>query len=128
VLLELADQDADALLTSAVTGPLDARVHEQLLREAHGNPLALLELPRGPAAAELSFGSWSREPMSVASRVEQGFVRQVERLPDPTRLLLLTAAAEPTGDRLLLWRAAERLEIPLQAGVSAEEAGLDRDA
>jgi hypothetical protein len=48
----------------------------------------------------------------------------VERLPDPTRLLLLTAAAEPTGDRLLLWRAAERLEIPLQAGVNAEEAGL----
>src|SRR5690242_5748604 len=52
----LQEDDARALLDSALTGPLDARVRDQVIAEAHGNPLALLELPRGRTAAELAGG------------------------------------------------------------------------
>ncbi len=38
---------AHALLDSTLPGPLDERVRERILAEAIGNPLALLELPRG---------------------------------------------------------------------------------
>jgi hypothetical protein len=43
----LQDEDARALLESALTGPLDARVRDLIVAETRGNPLALLELPRG---------------------------------------------------------------------------------
>ena len=43
----LRDGDARALLDSALAGPLDARVRDLIVAETQGNPLALLELPRG---------------------------------------------------------------------------------
>src|SRR3712207_7538479 len=52
----LPGRDAAALLDSAVTGTLDPRVRDRILAESNGNPLALLELPRGLSAAELAFG------------------------------------------------------------------------
>ena len=52
----LRGDDARALLESALAGPLDARVGELIVAEARGNPLALLELPRGLTPAELAGG------------------------------------------------------------------------
>ena len=43
----LGEEDARALLDSALTGPVDARVRDLIVAETRGNPLALLELPRG---------------------------------------------------------------------------------
>ena len=43
----LPEADARALLDAVLTGPVDARVREQIVAETRGNPLALLELPRG---------------------------------------------------------------------------------
>src|SRR3954452_21522274 len=43
----LGYDDACALLESAVAGPLDDRVRDRIIAETAGNPLALLELPRG---------------------------------------------------------------------------------
>src|SRR6516165_10030396 len=43
----LRDDDARALLESALAGPLDPRVRDMIVAETRGNPLALLELPRG---------------------------------------------------------------------------------
>src|SRR6202011_2666154 len=43
----LREEDARALLDSVLTGPLDARVRDRIIAETRGNPLALLELPRG---------------------------------------------------------------------------------
>ncbi|HZF67378.1 MAG TPA: AAA family ATPase, partial [Gemmatirosa sp.] len=120
----LGDEDARALLDAALPGRLDERVRERIVAEARGNPLALLELPRGFTVAEVAGGFALPDPGPLASRIEQSFVRQLHSLPDETRWLLLTAAAEPVGDVPLLWRAAERLGIGPDAAAPAEAAGL----
>ncbi|MER7251220.1 AAA family ATPase [Kribbella sp. NPDC000426] len=120
----LPDEDAEALLQSALTGPLDERVRRRILAEARGNPLALLELPHWLTTAELTFGPYPAQPHALTSRMEQGFLRRLEPLPDDSRLLLLTAAAEPLGDVSLLWRAAAQLGIGRDAAGPTEEAGL----
>jgi hypothetical protein len=120
----LDERDASALLRSAVPGRLDDRVSDRIVAEARGNPLALLELPRGLASAELAGGFGFPEVMPVANRIEQSFLRQLESLPAETRRLLLTAAAEPVGDVTLLWRAAGRLGLGIDAAASAQAAGL----
>jgi DNA-binding CsgD family transcriptional regulator len=120
----LRDDDARALLDSALAGPLDARVRDLIIAETRGNPLALLELPRGLAPAELAGGFGLPGAAPLTGRIEDSFTRQLEDLPDQTRRLLQLAAADPSGDRSLIWRAAERLGIPVQAGMPVVEAGL----
>lgn len=120
----LAPGDARDLLDSVVTGPLDARVRERILTETRGNPLALVELPRGRTPAELAGGFGIPDTIPLAGRLEQGFLLRLGTLPAPTRLLLLAAAAEPVGDVVLLWRAARLLGIGVDAAAPAEEAGL----
>jgi AAA ATPase domain len=100
----LGDADARALLASAVGGRLDAEVRDRIVAETGGNPLALLQLPRGLGRAELAGGFWLPDPRPLASRIETSFLRQFRALPRETQRLLLTAAAEPTGDVTLLWR------------------------
>ena len=119
----LVDDDARALLGSALPGPLDDRVRERIVAETHGNPLALLELPRGRSAVELAFGFQTPETMPLATRIEQDYLRRLEPLPRQTRQLLLMAAAEPVGDTTLLWRAADLLGITVDAA-PAKAAGL----
>jgi len=120
----LRERDARALLDAALVGPLDARVRDQIVTEAEGNPLALLELPRGMTSAELAGGFGLPGQMSLTGRIEDSFQRRLDALPAPTRQLLLLAAADPSGDFSLVWRAAGRLELPVQATAPAVEAGL----
>ena len=122
----LGSDDATALLESAVPGTLDPRVRDRILAESDGNPLALLELPRTLTAPELALGAvpGARRAAPLASRLEQGFMRQLGALGPPSRQFLLVAAAEPVGDILLLWRAAQRLEIGEAAAAAAEATGL----
>jgi DNA-binding CsgD family transcriptional regulator len=128
VLLEgLPAPDARSMLDSAVRGRIDSRVRERILAEAHGNPLALLELPRWFTATELSFGPAAGHASghgSLTSRMEEGFRRRLEVLPHESRLLLVIAAAEPLGDIRLLWHAAQRLGVGVAAARPAERAGL----
>src|SRR3984957_11157949 len=112
----LPEEDARALLDSALTGPVDARVRDLIVAETRGNPLALLELPRGVARAELAGGFGLPGSRPLPGRIEDSFRRQLEGLPEQTRRLLALAAAAPTGDPLLVWRAAGRLGIPGAAG------------
>jgi len=124
----LRDPDARALLDSVVRWPVDEQVRERFLAETRGNPLALLELPRGLSPAELAGGfglpqELSQDP-SLAGRIRESFLRRVEALPEATRLLVLLAAAEPAGDPALLWRAAGRLGLARDAVASAEAEGL----
>ena len=118
--------DAAALLGSAVPGALDPRVRDRILAESLGNPLALLELPRGLTATELALGSASGAGSTghLVSRLERGFSNQVKPLSEPSRRFLLAAAAEPVGDIPLLWRAVERLGIGLEAVTTVEATGL----
>src|ERR1700760_4209189 len=112
----LGARDARALLLANVPGPLDARVCAQIVKESRGNPLALLELPRTWDVAGLpgGFGLPGSEP--VAGRIEQSYVRRLRLLPADTQLLVLTAAAEPLGDRVLLHRGAGGVGVDLAAG------------
>ena len=120
----LWENDARALLDSALPGPLDARVRDQIIAEAHGNPLALLELPRGWTAAELAGGFGLPGAGPLSGTIEESFRRRIDTLPAQTRRLLLLAAAEPTGDPILVWRAAGRLGVGAEAAGPAVEAGL----
>jgi DNA-binding CsgD family transcriptional regulator len=120
----LDEVDASALLHSAVPGRMDELVRARIIAEARGNPLALLELPRGLTSAELAGGFGFPEVMPLANRIEQSFLRQLEPLPAETRRLLLTAAAEPLGDVTLLWRAAGRLGLGIDAARPALAAAL----
>ena len=124
VIEGLAADDARRLLDATIPGSLDARVRDRILGEADGNPLALLELPRERTtiAGAGGFGLPLETPLT--SRIEQGFVRQLEPFGADTRRFLLLAAAEPVGDVMLLWRAAERLGIGPEAAAPAEAAGL----
>jgi DNA-binding CsgD family transcriptional regulator len=116
--------DARALLSSAVRFKLDERVRDRIIAETRGNPLALLELPRGLTARQLAGGFGLLETQALTGRIEESFVRRLELLSEDARRLLLVAAAEPVGDPLLLWGAAERLGIGPEAAGAAEAAGL----
>jgi DNA-binding CsgD family transcriptional regulator len=120
----LRESDARALLDSALAGPLDDRVRDQIVAETQGNPLALLELPRGLSPAELAGGFGLPRAAPLSERIEESFRRQLEVLPAHSRRLLLLAAAEPYGDLSRVWRAAEQLGIPAAAAAPAVDAGL----
>jgi DNA-binding CsgD family transcriptional regulator len=120
----LDDSDGRALLLENLQGPLDAAVCDQIVSESHGNPLALLELPRSWNIADLAggFGLPARHP--VVSRIEQSYAKRLLLLPLETQLLVLAAAAEPLGDLVVLQRAAEILGVGIAAAVPAVNAGL----
>jgi DNA-binding CsgD family transcriptional regulator len=120
----LAPADARALLLSALGGPLDERVLDRVVAETRGNPLALLELPRGLTAAEIAGGFGTPITAPLTTRIEESFMRRFEPLDDATKQLLLVAAAEPLGEPVLLWRAAARLGLGVEASAPAEASGL----
>jgi DNA-binding CsgD family transcriptional regulator len=126
----LRERDARALLDSALAGPLDVRVRELIVAETRGNPLALLELPRGLTQAELAGGFGLPGGVGppglvpLTGQIEESFRRQLDALPAPTRRLLVLAAADPSGNPALMRQAAGRLGIPLAAERPAVEAGL----
>jgi DNA-binding CsgD family transcriptional regulator len=120
----LSAEDARALLDSVLAGPVDVRVRDLIVAETQGNPLALLELPRGLSPAELAGGFGLPATVSLPGRIEDSFRRQLDGLPTETRRLLALAAADPSGDPLLVWRAAGRLGVPVAAGAAAVAAGL----
>jgi DNA-binding CsgD family transcriptional regulator len=118
----LSLRDARALLDSVLPARLDERVLERIVVETRGNPLALLELPRGLTPAQLAGGFGLPAALPVSARIEQSFARRLARLPRDSGRLLLVAAADPTGDAALEWRAAEMLGI---AGATAQTLELD---
>ncbi|MEV5840344.1 AAA family ATPase [Streptomyces sp. NPDC051985] len=121
----LNEHESRRLLDSVVTGSLDQRVRDRIVAETRGNPLALLELPRGLTAVDMAGGFGGPEPRPLSSQIEAGFLRRVRSLPAETRQLLLIAAVEPVGDVALLRQAAERLGISVDTAVThAEASGL----
>ncbi len=124
VVQGLDDRDSGELLDSVLACPIDQLVRQQIISECRGNPLALRELPRGMTTSELAGGFALAAAMPLTGRIENAFVRQLASLPRDTRRLLQIAAADPTGERLLVWRAAERLGISECAASLAVEAEL----
>jgi DNA-binding CsgD family transcriptional regulator/tetratricopeptide (TPR) repeat protein len=120
----LGNGDARALLGSALRVPLDERVRDRIVAETRGNPLALLELPRGLTPAQLAGGFGVPDLPGLPGRIEDRFRQRDAALPAASRRLLLVAAADPTGDPMLVWRAAARLGIGPEAATAAEADGL----
>jgi DNA-binding CsgD family transcriptional regulator len=116
--------DARALLLGNLYGPLDAAVCDQIIAESHGNPLALLELPRTWDTADLAGGFGLPESQPIASKIEHSYAKRLVLLPAETQLLVLAAAAEPLGKPLLLQRAGEILGLDMEAADAAVDAGL----
>jgi DNA-binding CsgD family transcriptional regulator/tetratricopeptide (TPR) repeat protein len=123
-IVGLAVAEARALLDSALGAPLDTRVRDQIVAETRGNPLALLEIPRGLTPAELAGGFGLPGAAPATGDVEESFRKRVCALPTETRRLLLLAAADPTGNPALVWRAAELLGMNVAAAAPAVETGL----
>jgi DNA-binding CsgD family transcriptional regulator len=119
----LDDRDARALLLANMHGPIDAAVCEQIVIESHGNPLALLELPRTWNAADLA-GGFGLPDGTVAGKIEQSYAERFLHLPLDTQLLGLAAAAEPLGDPGLLHRATEILGVGMASADPLVDAGL----
>jgi DNA-binding CsgD family transcriptional regulator len=116
----LPDGDARTLLRSVMGGPVDERVREQIIAETRGNPLALLELPRELPPAQLAGGFGLPGVQALPKRIEDSFRRRLAALPVETQQLLLAAAADPLGDPVLLWRAAGRLGIGVDAAADTD--------
>ncbi|WP_329252661.1 AAA family ATPase [Actinoallomurus sp. NBC_01490] len=123
-LTGLGTEDALELLASQLHTPLDERIRDQIMAEARGNPLALLELSRSVGTGELAGGFGLPKALPVPARIEATYRERQAALPQDTRWLLLLAAAEPLGDPVLLWRAAEQLGVGSEAADPAEAAGL----
>ena len=116
----LPDEDARTLLADVIPGHLDEQVRDRIIAETQGNPLALLELPRVMSQAELAGGFGVPPTATVPGHLQARYLRRVQELPGPTRRLMLLAAADPTGDATLLWRAAQTLGVGRQAAEAAE--------
>jgi len=120
----LPDADSRLLLDAALAAPIDGRIRDQIIAEARGNPLALLELPRELTPEGLAGGFGLPAALPLARSIEQNFERRIAALPRPSQRLLLLAAADPTGDPALVWRAAAALGIDAEAAAPAAQAGL----
>ena len=120
VLAGLNGEESQSLLMSVLPGPLDEYVKDNLLAEAKGNPLALLELHRALTPAELA-GGYGLATATNPHALESSFCRRLSALPRQTLLLLLLAAADPAGRPEWLRAAAKRLGISVDA---AEAEGL----
>ena len=120
----LGRRDARALLESVLPTRMDDRVLERIVTETNGNPLALLELPRGMNPSELAGGFGLPAAAPLSDQIEEHFMRRAANVPPDARRLLLLAAADPTGDLALVSRAAERLGIPESAARALESDGV----
>lgn len=120
----LHERDARALLGAVLRVPLDDRVRDRVVAETHGNPLALVEWPRGVTLSELGGGFAMPALMPIAGQLEEGFRRRVAELPAPTQRFLTVVAAEPTGDSVVVWQAARALGISPRDVAPAIDSGL----
>jgi DNA-binding CsgD family transcriptional regulator len=120
----LRDATARELLDSVIKAPIDERVRDRFVAETRGNPLALLELPRGKTADWFTGGFALPDALPISGQIEESFRRRIHALPAETQRLLLVAAAEPLGEPVLVWRAAELLGIDAEAAAPATAAGL----
>jgi DNA-binding CsgD family transcriptional regulator len=114
----LPDAEARELLGLVADGPLDAQVAERILSDTHNNPLALVELGTEYTAAQLSGRASLPEPLPLGQRLRDRFLGQVRSLPSEAQTFVLLAAADVTGERSRLWRAAAQADIDADAAAA----------
>jgi len=119
----LPEEAAGELLAVSAAAPVDARVSAQIVSGVTRNPLALVELARELTAEELSGAVALSWPLRSGGRLEELYLARVRALPGDTQAMLLVAAADPSGDPVLVAKAAGQLGIDPEAG---EAAGAER--
>ena len=116
--------DSRALLESALPTRLDEHVLDRIVLETRGNPLALLELPRGLTPVQLAGGFGLPATKTMPANIEESFTRRLAGLPYDARRFLLLVSADSVGDPALLWRAAQELGIAGSAVDTLETEGF----
>jgi DNA-binding CsgD family transcriptional regulator len=111
----LGEADAVALLGTRAPD-LDASIRRQILDEACGNPLALVELPAAlPSVGEDRSGV--SDPLPLTARLERAFTTRLDDLPAATRAVLLAAALNDGSDLSEAVRGARLIvEEPVSLG------------
>jgi predicted ATPase len=123
-LVGLTDADAAKLLDDRAP-ELAPAVRARVLREAAGNPLAIVELPI--AVSQLGDDAAQRSWLPLTTRLEQAFAARMSGLAAATRTLLLVTALneDDTIDQILLaGRAVVGSELTLEDLVPAIDARL----
>jgi DNA-binding CsgD family transcriptional regulator len=120
----LHDRDALTLLSRVLQVPVDVRVRERIVAETRGNPLALVEWPRDMTPAELAGGFGMPALLPMPGQIQESFRRRIAELPPATHRFLTVAASEPTGDPVIVWRAASALDVGPDDPSPAIDAGL----
>jgi DNA-binding CsgD family transcriptional regulator/tetratricopeptide (TPR) repeat protein len=110
------DGATSGALLDAVAPRLPLAKRSQVLREAAGNPLALLELPAVIGQTDDRHSPAGGAPLT--ERLERAFAGRVADLPDATRLALLAAAL---GDE-------DAVDQVLEAASTVAGAPVDLDA
>ena len=122
----LPPEEAGQLLASVVAGRVDRGVCERIIAQTGGNPLVLIELGGELSREQLAGEIPLPELLPVGGNLQARYLRQIGSMPAETQVLLLAAAADPTGDPALLWRAGEFLGFGVRAAAPAEAEGLLR--
>ena len=120
----LPPEVAGQLLASAAAGRVDRGVSERIIAQTGGNPLGLIELGGELSREQLAGEIPLPELLPVGESLQARYLRQISSMPAETQVLLLAAAADPTGDPALLWRAGEFLGFGVRAAAPAEAEGL----
>ena len=124
LLAGLRAEHAVELLMDSLPGPIDPAAAARIAAATGGNPLALVDLARGLTVEQLSAMSLGEEPIPVGYQLEAHYVRRVREAEDDVQQWLLLAAADSTGNIMMIRDAATRLGLPLDAGDRAERTGL----
>ena len=123
-LAGLAEPDAAELLASVAAGPVQPDVARQIAVATGGNPLATLEIGARLTTVQLAGRAPLPHQLPVGRQIEEQFIGQVRALPDHTQTLLLTAAADTTGDPALVLRAGRTLGFDRTSVSPAEDADM----
>ena len=124
-LAPLTGAAARALLTEAAAGAtVSDEVADQLMTQAAGNPLALVELPTTLSGQQLTGAAPMPTQLQLTVGMERVFLDRCRRLPPDVQTLLLVAAADDSGHVATLRRAAAVLRVDPNALDGAERSGL----
>lgn len=118
------DEHSSGLLLVDRAGGAAPGVRKRLLSEVAGNPLALLELPAGLSDSQLAGTDPLPESMPLTARLHAAFQRRMEVLADGTRMALLVAASDDTGELAVVLGALQQLGLQPDVLDPAERAGL----
>jgi DNA-binding CsgD family transcriptional regulator len=117
---------AAELIRRVTSDAIPGRVVDRIVADTAGNPLAIIELAHALSSDDLADRGLRPEPLPIGRKLEQHFLGQVRRLPEPTQQFLLVAAAEPSDDPGIVLRAAAQIGLAADAADPAADERLFR--